>query len=121
MTTETTADVRGIKAGLRDLARRMPKQPEHVHALGALLAVYMNDEIYHESIRLTAMLMMNDIARGKSGYPSVQIPAKLSGMPPVVVAALGLTIPAMLRAAAGPEHASTAELLVSALDTSEGA
>lgn len=120
MTTETTADVRGIKAGLRDLARRMPKQPEHVHALGALLAVYMNDEIYHESIRLTAMLMMNDVARGKSGYQSVQIPAKLSGMPPVVVAALGLTIPAMLRAAAGPEHASTAELLVAALDSSKG-
>ena len=118
MTAETTVDVRGIRAGLRDLARRMPKHPVHVHAFGALLAAYMNDEIWPEAIVLATALLMNDVARGKSGYtaPEAQIPARLVGMPPVVLAVLELQIPSMLRAAAGEEHRDVAEQLVAALE-----
>jgi hypothetical protein len=112
-------DVRPIKAGLRELAARMPREPEHVHAFGKLLAAYTNDKIYPSTIAFATMLLMNDIRNGKSGYSSAeaQIPAKLVGMPPVVLAVLELAIPRMLRAAAGPEHVATAELLIAALES----
>lgn len=113
----TAVDVRPIRVGLRELASRMPKEAEHVHELGTLLAAYMNDSIYPSAMRMATTLLMHDIARGKSGYASVQIPAKLYGLPSVVLAVLDLAIPDMLRAAAGPEHAATAELLIAALDS----
>jgi hypothetical protein len=114
---ETAVDVRPIREGLRELAGRMPKEPEHVHALGTLLADYMNDRVYPSAIVLATALMMSDIARGKSGYQSVQIPAELSGLPYVACVALEFEIPDMLRAAAGPEHVATAELLIAALES----
>jgi hypothetical protein len=116
---ETVVDVRPIREGLRELAVRMPKEPEHVHAFGKLLAAYTNDKIYPSTIAFATLLLMNDIRRGKSGYSSAeaQIPAKLVGMPPVVLAVLELAIPRMLRAAAGPEHVATAELLIAALES----
>lgn len=114
---ETAVDVRPVRAGLRELAGRMPKESEHVHALGTLLAAYMNDRIYPSAMRMATTLLMHDIASGESGYQSVQIPEKLSGLPPIVLAVLDLAIPDMLRAAAGPEHAETAELLIAALES----
>lgn len=117
MTTETVLDLRPIRAGLRDLATRMPNQSDHVHALGRLLAAYMNDEMFPEGITLTTVLLMNDIARGESGYSAAdaQIPAKLTGLPSVVQITLRFMIPKMLRAAAGEEHRDVAEQLVTAL------
>lgn len=117
MTTETTVDVRGIKAGLRDLARRMPGHPAVVHELGALLAEYTNDEICPEAIDLAVALLLHDVQRGTSGY-SVQIPHALTGLPFPVLAALEIMIPSMLRAAAGEEHRDVAEQLVTALEAS---
>jgi hypothetical protein len=114
---ETVVDVRPIREGLRELAVRMPEQSEHVHALGALLADYMNDSIYPSAMRMATTLLMHDIASGKSGYSTVTIPATLSGLPYVACVALGFEIPSMLRAAAGPEHAATAELLIAALES----
>jgi hypothetical protein len=114
---ETAVDVRPIREGLRELAGRMPEEPEHVHAFGKLLAAYMNDHICPGAIPMVTGLMMCDLARGKSGYSHVTIPEKLSGMPAVVFATLDFMIPAMLRAAAGPEHVATAELLIAALES----
>lgn len=113
---KTVVDVRPIRAGLRELAVRMPKEPEHIHAVGALLAAYMNDEIYPESMSLATALVLYDIQRGRSGY-QVTIPVALLCLPPIVLAVLELEVPRMLRAAAGLEHAATAELLIAALES----
>lgn len=114
-TDDTTINVFAIRAGLRDLRTHMPRAPEHLHAFGELLADYMNDEIYPEGMQLAVSLLMYDLERGRSGYSSVHIPHKLTGLPRVVLAALEMSIPSMLRAAAGEEHAAVAEKLIAGL------
>lgn len=113
--SEETVNIGPIKEGLRVLGQRMPGEPPHMHEFGKLLANYLNDHIYPSSIRLAVSLLMHDMARGQSGYSSISIPAKLSGLPRFALAALEFRIPDMLRAAGGQEHADVAQRLIAAL------
>lgn len=86
------------KTKLNNLAAHMPDADDFTCKFAATLALYLNDEMIPEGVNMGCELLLHDLARGKSGYPSIRLPSSLTGQPATVYGIMAMTVPSIVAA-----------------------
>jgi hypothetical protein len=101
-------DMTDVKAKLRNLREHMPDAEDVLCDFAAGLADRLRDKMMPSAFALVANLFLYDLRQGKSGFQSKPIPARLCGYPPVMYAAIGLSLKSIARAVFPPDAAAEA-------------
>jgi hypothetical protein len=105
MALEKTLSMEPVKAKLKNLREHMPDQEDVVYDFASYLADRLNSELVPEGFYMASQLVLYDLQKGVSGFPSNPIPSSLAGYPPQMYAFLNMYVSQIADAVCPPEFA----------------
>lgn len=101
-----THDMAEIKANMANLRKHMPDADPFTCDFAAEWGNRLADEMYPEGANMAAELLLYDLSAGKSGFPSMPLPHRLTGQPRIVYVMMGMALVRIMNAVAPPEFAT---------------
>lgn len=105
MALEKALSMEFVKAKLKDLRKHMPDQKDVVYDFASYLADRLNPELVPKGFYMASQLVLYDLQKGVSGFPSTPIPSRLAGYPPQIYALLNMYVSQIAEAVCPPEFA----------------
>ena len=88
---------------MSSLREHMPGADSFTCDFAAEWGKRLADEMLPEGANLAAELLLYDLRAGKSGFPSMPLPHRLTGQPPIIYAMMGMSLARIMAAVAPPE------------------